>query len=143
MSEKLKYSVIGLQDFIISFEKYCEPCEIQKNCEYGRNNPFSVEINCNDIQSAKENVKYEKLKKLQKSENISLSYDDLIKKININMQSIFSDIWKNRVKKKKQEIRCLDSTKVDPILVSQQGQDWWKDFNRTLNEIHDECEKIL
>ncbi|MBD3229662.1 MAG: hypothetical protein GF329_15890 [Candidatus Lokiarchaeota archaeon] len=143
MSDKLNYSVIGLQEFVITFEKYCNPCEIQQHCNFGKKNPFTVKINCNNINSAKERIKYEKLKKLQKTEDITASYDDLIKKVHINLQSIFSELWKKKVKSLKEEIRCLDSRKVDSILVAQQGQDWWQDFNKIMNEINEECEKIM
>ena len=143
MSDKLIYSVIGLQDFIISFEKYCDPCEIQQHCKYGKNNPFSIQINCNDINSSKEKIKYEQLKKLQKTEDVTVSYDELIKKIKINLQTIFSEIWKNKIKNQKEEMRCLDSKKVDSILVAQQGQDWWQDFNKVMIKINEECEKIM
>ena len=63
-------------------------------------------------------------------------------KVKINLQGIFSEIWKEKIKSKKEEIRCLDSRKTDPLLVSQQGQDWWQDFNATMKEINKECEKI-
>jgi len=44
---------------------------------------------------------------------------------------------------RKEEIRCLDSRKVDSMLVAQQGQDWWQNFNSTMKEINHECEKII
>ena len=58
------------------------------------------------------------------------------------MQGIISEIWKTKIKSHKEEIRCLDSRKVDSMLVAQQGQDWWQDFNATLKVINEECEKI-
>ena len=143
MTDKLEYSIVGLQEFNISFDKYCGPCEIQGKCEYGKKNPFMVKIDCKELNQAKEEIKYEKLKKLQKTEPISSSYNDLIKKVKINMQSIFSKIWKEKVKALKEEIRCLDSRKTDPMLVSQQGQDWWSDFLSTMKQVNEECEKIL
>jgi hypothetical protein len=63
--------------------------------------------------------------------------------VKINLQNIFSQIWKEKVKAQKEEIRCLDSRKTDSMLVSQQGQDWWQDFVTTMKEINQECEKIL
>ena len=48
-----------------------------------------------------------------------------------------------KIKALKEEIRCLDSRKIDPMLVSQQGQDWWADFNSTMKVINNECEKIV
>ena len=66
-----------------------------------------------------------------------------MKKVKVNFQNIFSQIWKDKVKARKEEIRCLNSKKVDSMLVSQQGQDWWQDFNITIKVINRECEKIL
>jgi hypothetical protein len=143
MTDELEYSIAGLQEFNITFEKYCGPCQIQNNCKFGKENPFSVKIDCKELNQAKEKIKYEKLKKLQKTEPISSSYQDLMKKVSINLQSIFSQIWKDKIKALKEEIRCLDSRKTDPMLVSQQGQDWWTDFNATMKKINEECEKIL
>ncbi|TFG02100.1 MAG: hypothetical protein EU539_13390 [Promethearchaeota archaeon] len=137
----LNYSIIGLEDYLISFERYCRPCDIQNYCKYGKDNPFSIKINCNDLNKAKEKIKFEQLQKLQKMEDVSVTYEQLIKKVKINLQSIFSSIWSDKVKVK-EDIRCLDTQKVDPMLVSQQGQDWWQDFNATIKLINDECEKI-
>ena len=59
------------------------------------------------------------------------------------MQNIFSQLWKDKIKTQKEEIRCLDSRKVDSMLVIQQGQDWWQDFNQTIKLVNNECEKII
>ncbi|MBY9007086.1 MAG: hypothetical protein KGD63_10025 [Candidatus Lokiarchaeota archaeon] len=142
MPRELNYSIVGLQDYVISFEAYCRTCEIQQHCKFGKATPFSVKISCNDINHAKEKMKYEQLKKLQKKEDLSSSYEELIKKVKINIQGIFSEIWKRKIKMEKEEIRCLNSRKVDPILVTQQGQDWWQDFNQIIKEINHECAKI-
>ena len=142
MPRVLNYSIIGLEDYTISFDNYCSLCEIQKFCKWGRDVPFSINISCGDLNRAKEKVKFEQLQKLQKTEDVSVSYEALIKKVRINLQGIFSEIWKNKVKKLKDEIRCLDSRKIEPMLVAQQGQDWWQDFNITMKIINDECEKI-
>ena len=143
MSNILNYSIIGLEDYLISFESYCSPCEIQKFCKYGKIEPFSITINCGDLNRAKEKIKFDQLQKLQKKEDVSVTYEELIKKVKINMQNIFSQIWKEKVKAQKEEIRCLDSRKTDSMLVAQQGQDWWQDFVTTMKEINQECEKIL
>lgn len=142
MPKTLNYSIIGLEDYTISFEIYCSLCEIQKFCKWGIEDPFSIKISCGGLKRAKEKVKFEQLQKLQKTEDVSVPYEELIKKVKINLQSIFSEIWKAKIKGHKEEIRCLDSRKVDPMLVAQQGQDWWQDFNTTLKVIIDECEKI-
>lgn len=143
MTKVLKFSIIGLQDYSISFETYCSSCEIQKHCKYGKDTPFTISISCNDLNSAKEKIKFEQLQKLQKIEPVDTSYEELITKVKINLQGIFSQIWKEKIKALKEEIRCLDSRRVDPMLVSQQGQDWWSDFNTTMKVINGECEKIL
>ena len=143
MPNILNYSIIGLEDYLISFESYCSPCEIQKFCKYGNTEPFSITINCGDLNKAKEKIKFDQLQKLQKKEDVSVTYEELIKKVKINLQNIFSQIWKEKVKAQKEEIRCLDSRKTDSMLVAQQGQDWWQDFIITIKEINQECEKIL
>jgi hypothetical protein len=143
MPTLLKYSIVGLEDYVISFGSYCSTCEIQKFCKWGTQNPFTINISCGDLNHAKEQVKFEQLQRLQKTEDVSVPYEDLIKKVKINMQNIFSQIWKNKIKNQKEEIRCLDTRKVDPLLVAQQGQDWWQDFNITMKIVNEECEKII
>ena len=142
MPKILNFSIVGLEDYIISFESYCSPCEIQKYCKYGKEVPFTISINCGDLNRAKEKVKFDQLQKLQKTEDVSVTYEELIKKVKINIQNIISQIWKEKIKSQKEEIRCLDSRKVDPMIVAQQGQDWWQDFNLTMKEVNNECEKI-
>jgi len=142
MPRILNYSIVGLEDYTVSFNHYCSLCEIQKFCKWGKNEPFSIDISCGDLNRAKEKVKFEQLQKLQKTEDVSVSYEELVKKVKINLQGIFSEIWRIKIKAHKEEIRCLDSRKIDPMLVAQQGQDWWQDFNITMKVINNECEKI-
>jgi hypothetical protein len=143
MPQVLNFAITGLEDYTISFESYCSSCDIQKYCKYGKEFPFSVSINCGDLNRAKEKIKLDQLQKLQKKEDVSVTYEELIKKVRINIQNIFSEIWKDKIKAQKEEIRCLDSRKIDSMLVAQQGQDWWQDFNMTMKEINNECEKII
>ncbi|KKK59573.1 hypothetical protein LCGC14_3033050 [marine sediment metagenome] len=138
----LNFSIIGLEDYTISFGQYCSLCDIQKFCKWGKEDPFSIKISCSDLNRAKEKVKFEQLQKLQKTEDVSVTYEELIKKVKINLQNIISQIWKGKIKVLKEEIRCLDSRKIDSMLVAQQGQDWWQDFNVTMKVINSECEKI-
>ena len=138
----LEYSIIGLEDYLISFESFCSSCDIQKYCKFGKENPFTISINCGDLSRAKEKIKFDQLQKLQKAVDVSVTYEEIIKKVKINLQNIFSQIWKDKIKAHKEEIRCLDSRKVDPMLVGQQGQDWWHAFNTTIKEVNTECEKI-
>ncbi|MFX0058768.1 MAG: hypothetical protein ACFE85_13070 [Candidatus Hodarchaeota archaeon] len=143
MPQVLNFAITGLEDYTISFETYCSTCDIQKYCKYGKEIPFSILINCGDLNRAKEKIKFEQLQKLQKKEDVSVTYEELVKKVRINLQNIFSQIWKDKIKAQKEEIRCLDSRKRDSMLVAQQGQDWWQDFNMTMKEINNECEKII
>ena len=143
MPKVLNYSIVGLEDYNISFENYCSICEIQRNCKWGKEESFTITINCGDLNRAKEKIKFDQLQKLQKTEDIAASYEELLKKVKINLMGIFSEIWKDKIKSHKEEIRCLDSRKIDPMLVSQQGQDWWADFNATMKVINTECEKII
>ncbi|MFX1494336.1 MAG: hypothetical protein ACFFBZ_08665 [Promethearchaeota archaeon] len=142
MTKVLNYSITGLEDYTISFDSYCSPCDIQQYCEHGKHKAFTITIKCSDLNKAKEKVKFDQLQKLQKKEDVSVSYEELIKKVKINLQNIFSQIWKEKIKTQKEILRCMDSRKRDPILVAQQGQDWWQDFNITMKEINQECEKI-
>ena len=142
MPKILNYSIIGLEDYTISFESYCSLCEIQKFCKWGKEEAFFIKISCSDLNRAKEKVKFDQLQRLQKTEDVSVPYEELIKKVKINLQNIISQIWKGKIKSHKEEIRCLDSHKIDPMLVAQQGQDWWQDFNATMKVINEECEKI-
>ncbi|MFX0029129.1 MAG: hypothetical protein ACFE8B_07960 [Candidatus Hermodarchaeota archaeon] len=142
MPKILNYSIVGLEDYTIGFNDYCSLCDIQQFCKWGKDEPFFISINCGDLNRAKEKVKFEQLQKLQKTEDVSVSYEELVKKVKINIQGIFSEIWKAKIKAHKEEIRCLDSRKIDPMLVAQQGQDWWQDFNVTMKTINSECEKI-
>ncbi len=143
MPNILNFSIVGLEEYIISFESYCSPCEIQKYCKYGKETPFTLSIKCSDLNRTKEKIKFEQLQKLQKTVDVSVTYEELIKQVKINIQNIISQIWRDKVKAQKEEIRCLDSRKVDPMIVAQQGQDWWQDFNLTMKEINNECEKII
>ena len=142
MPKILNYSIVGLEDYTVSFESYCSLCEIQKFCKWGKEEAFSIRISCSDLNRAKEKVKFDQLQRLQKTEDVSVPYEELIKKVKINLQNIISQIWKGKIKSHKEEIGCLDSHKIDPMLVAQQGQDWWQDFNATMKVINEECEKI-
>jgi hypothetical protein len=142
MPKVLNYSIIGLEDYTISFESYCNLCNIQNYCKWGTEDPFSIKISCGDLNRAKEKVRFDQLQRLQKTEDVSVPYEELIKKVKINLQNIISQIWKGKIKAQKEEIRCLDPRKIDPMLVAQQGQDWWQDFNMTMKLINEECEKI-
>jgi len=83
MPKILNFSIVGLEDYTISFENYCSICEIQKFCKWGKDDPFSIKISCSDLNRAKEKVKFEQLQRLQKTEDVSVSYEELFKKVKI------------------------------------------------------------
>ena len=90
MPKILNYSIVGLEDYTIGFNDYCSLCEIQQFCKWGKDEPFSINISCGDLNRAKEKVKFEQLQKLQKTEDVSVSYEELVKKVKINLQGIIS-----------------------------------------------------
>jgi hypothetical protein len=138
----LKYSITGLSEFTISFEDVCNECDF-KGCQYGKKNPFQILIDCKDLSHAKEKRRFEQLQKLQKEADIDETYEQIAKKVKINMGEIFSEIWKNKIKTHKEEMKCLDSRRTDTILVSQFSQQLWTSFAKVMREINKECEKIL
>ncbi|TFF94064.1 MAG: hypothetical protein EU544_04960 [Promethearchaeota archaeon] len=142
ITDTLRYSITGLEDYVISFGNYCSPCEIQRYCTYGKENPFTVAIRCTDLNEAKEKVKLAQLQTLQKKLPVETTYEELMSKVDVNEQEIYSEIWQNKIKAD-EEIRCLNSDKWDPLLVTQRGQDWWRDFSDTIKVISEECEKIV
>ncbi len=137
----LKYSITGLSQYTISFEEICNECDL-KGCEYDKKNPFQIIIDCKDLTHAKEKRRYEQLQKLQKEADIDETYEQIAKKVKINLQEIFSEIWKAKIKAHKEELKCLDSRRTDTILVSQFSQQLWTTFAKVMREINKECEKI-
>lgn len=137
----LKYSITGLSQYTISFEEICNECDL-KGCEYGKKIPFQIIIDCKDLTHAKEKRRYEQLQKLQKEADIDETYEQIAKKVKINLQEIFSEIWKTKIKSHKEELKCLDSRRTDAILVSQFSQQLWASFAKVMREINKECEKI-
>jgi len=138
----LKYSITGLSQYTISFEEICNECDL-KGCQYGKKNPFQIIIDCKDLTHAKEKRRYEQLQKLQKEADIDETYEQIAKKVKINLQEIFSEIWKTKIKDHKEELKCLDSRRTDTILVSQFSQQLWASFVKVMREINKECEEIL
>ena len=137
----LRYNIIGLQDFSITFEEYCVPCEYQSKCKFGKNQPFQITIDCKEITAAHDARKSEKMEKLG-NKNPDWDWDMREKKAKISKTQVFSKLWNDKVKVIKEEMLCMDSRRMDTMLTSQQGEEWWSEFRETMSEIDKECSKI-
>jgi hypothetical protein len=139
---KLTYSISGLQEFIITFEEFCVPCPYSKNCKYNKNKPFTVSVECKDLTNALEYLKNKEMEKLAKK-NPSMDWDTRSAKAKVTKAAIYSEIWTNKVKARKDEIVCLNSKRVDSMIVSTRSEEWWSDFRELLKKIDEECSKIV
>ncbi|NMC04121.1 MAG: hypothetical protein GYA24_02855 [Candidatus Lokiarchaeota archaeon] len=137
---KLTYSLSGLSEFTISFEQYCQPCPWRKNCKYGKEKqPLEVLISCKDLKYKAEELQFQHVTKVQKEGG------DIQKATQkkIPASTILSEIWKEKVKTRKDEIYCINTTFLDLILVSNRSQEWWAEFSRVGKLIMEECAKIF
>ena len=91
MPKILNYSIVGLEDYTISFESYCSLCDIQQFCKYGKEEPFSIKISCGDLNRAKEKVKFVRLD--IEEEDIELRELDLVlfRNVLIYMEKTFQE----------------------------------------------------
>lgn len=140
MSE-LFFTIVGMSEYNISFENYCVPCKWQARCRYGKKNPLSLVISCNNLLEAYETKRYDLMKKAQKEADIEDTYEQIEARVKVNMNQIFSGIWKKLIKLHKEEILCLNSRKMDPMVTAQRGGEWWSEFARVMKEIYNECRK--
>ncbi|MBD3351630.1 MAG: hypothetical protein GF364_09105 [Candidatus Lokiarchaeota archaeon] len=138
---ELIYRISGLSDFTISFENFCVPCKWQRRCRYGKKAPLNVIIGCNDLLEAYNEKRLEQMRRLQKEADIEDSYEDIESRMNINLQQIFSGIWKKMIKDHKEEILCINSRKMDTMVTSQRGAVWWQEFSKIMRKIYEECKK--
>ena len=90
---KLLVSITGLNQFSISFENTI-PCEYQSLCKFGKRMCFPFRLNVRRPSNAfnasgkRHSIKPENAKAGE-------SFEDIEKKIKINVNSIFSEIWEN------------------------------------------------
>lgn len=138
---KLSYNITGLEEFIISFQNYCVPCEYQSKCKYGKNQPFQVNLDCKEIATATDKKKNEMMEKLG-NKHPDWDWETREKKAKVSKTQVYSILWADKVKKLKEEILCLDSRKMDSMITTQQGEMWWADFRDVMGEIDQECSKI-
>ena len=139
---KLRYNITGMQDFTITFEDYCVPCEYQSKCKFSKNEPFQVLIDCKEITIAREDKKNEHMTQIAKK-NPDWDWETREKKAKVSNTQVFSVLWAEKIKKKKEEILCIDSRRMDSMLTSQRGEIWWSDFRSVMEEIRKECSKIM
>jgi len=57
--------------------------------------------------------------------------------------TILSEIWKEKVKSRKDEIYCMNTNFLDLILVSDRSREFWAEFARIGKIIMEECAKIF
>ncbi len=138
---KVSYSIMGLQDFQVTFEDYCRVCptQLQRYCHFGKDKPFFIELGCKDITASRDAMKYEQMQKIQKNTEAGVELD--FDQIKVSKAQIISGLWQKFVKDTEVKIRCI-SKDIDPLLTAQRAQDWWADFRKVMQEIIAECKKI-
>ena len=85
--------------------------------------------------------KEEKMIKLQK-QHPDWDWDKREKKASVSKAQIFSQLWNEKIKARKEEILCLDSRRTDSMVTSQRGEEWWSAFRDIMTIIEKECAKI-
>ena len=138
---RLSYNIIGLEEFAISFQDYCVSCEWQRRCRYGKAEPFQIHISCKELTAA---LDFKKAKAMEKigNQHPDWDWDQREAKAKVSKVQIFSKLWTDKVKKHKEESFCLDSRRLDSMLTSQRGEEWWSDFREIMTIIENECSKI-
>ena len=141
---KVTYNITGLQEFVINFQEYCVACPWTRHCKFNKDKPFQLLISCKDITNAFEFKKSKEMEKLAKK-NPDMDWDTREKKAKVTKQQVFSEIWNDKVKKMKDElgIYCLDSKRLDSMVTSARGEEWWAEFREVMKKIDEECSKIV
>jgi len=133
----LSFSLSGVNEYLVSFEDYCRLCPI-RGCHYNKEKPLSVKVECKDLTYAREALTYVKLQKMQAAQEGS-DLTEVIAKV--SSTQVYSKIWTEKVKKNPNRIKCLIAKDIDPLIVGQRAQDWWKDFRKVMAQIDKECKK--
>ena len=138
---RLSYNIIGLEEFVISFQDYCVSCEWQRRCRYGKAEPFQIHIGCKELTAA---LDFKKAKAMEKigNKHPDWDWDQREAKSKVSKVQIFSKLWNDKVKNHKEESYCLDSRRLDSMLTSQRGEEWWSEFREIMTTIEKECSKI-
>ena len=138
---RLTYNIIGLEEFAISFQDYCVSCEWQRRCRYGKTEPFQIHVSCKELTAA---LDFKKAKAMDKvgQKHPDWDWDQREAKAKVSKVQIFSKLWTDKVKKHKEESFCLDSRRLDSMLTSQRGEEWWSDFREIMSIIEKECSRI-
>ncbi len=138
---RVSFNITGLSDFEITFQDYCSPCGMQKDCKYGKSNSFTITVSCNELAEAEDYKKTQIMKKIQK-EHPDWDWEKSESAAKVKKSQIFSKIWEDKVKSKKEEILCMDSRRTDSMLTSQRGEEWWSEFRKVITKIHQECSRL-
>ncbi|MBN2150189.1 MAG: hypothetical protein JW839_01960 [Candidatus Lokiarchaeota archaeon] len=96
-------------------------------------------ISCRDLKYKAEELQFQHVTKVQKEGG------DIQKATEkkIPAATILSEIWKEKVKSRKDEIYCINTNFLDLILVSNRSQEWWAEFARVGKLVMEECAKIF
>ena len=77
----------------------------------------------------------------QKEADIEETYEQIESRIRVNTRQIFSNIWKKKIKDHRDEILCINPRKLDSMLTSQRGGEWWAEFAKVMKKIYQDCKK--
>jgi len=133
----LSFSRSGGNEFLITFEDYCRLCPI-RGCHYTKDKPLEVKVECKELTYAREALSYAKMQKLQAKQDASDLTEITAK---ASSTQVYSKLWNDKVKQNPNRIKCLQSKDVDPLIVGQRAQDWWKEFRKVMAQIDKECKK--
>lgn len=128
-----------MSEFTISFEQWCQPCPWRRMCKFGKDKPLEVLISCRDLKYKAEELQFQHVTKVQK-EGGDIQKAALRK---APATTILSEVWKEKVKSRKEEIYCINTNFLDLILVSNRSQEWWAEYSRVGKLVMEECAKIF
>ena len=101
-----------------------------------------VMIDCKDFTNAFEFLKNKAMEKLAKKDH-TMDWDTRSKKAKVSKVQVYSEMWKEKVKNLKDELVCMNSKRIDSMLVSQRGEEWWSEFREVMKKIDEECTKFV
>jgi hypothetical protein len=96
-------------------------------------------MSCRDLKYKAEELQFQYVTKVQK-EGGDITKAALKK---VPATTILSEVWKEKVKSRKEEIYCINTNFLDLILVSNRSQEWWAEYSRVGKLVIVECAKIF
>ncbi|MHA1371803.1 MAG: hypothetical protein ACTSWN_14280 [Promethearchaeota archaeon] len=136
---KLSYSITGLSEYTVSFENYCISCKWASKCKFGKDKPLEVKISCKELKYIEEDLQFKYVSKIQKEGG---DIEKAAKK-KIPASKILSQVWKEKLKNRKDEIFCLNTKYLDLIIVSNRSKEWWSEFSKIGKMIMKECQELF